>query len=86
MIVLAFLFGFADSSERAWVQGMFMGSVVAVIITLLLLLRFLDNPVQQGVGGLQPTAMERTELLIGQQLELIGSDVTIPCDDNGSPV
>ena len=36
------------------------------------------------VGGLQPSAMERTELLIDQQLAVIGGDITIPCDDAGS--
>ena len=45
-----------------------MGSVVAVIATMLLLLHFLDDPFHGGVGGLQPTAMERTEQLIDQQL------------------
>ena len=82
-IVFAFLFGFADSGDRVWVQAMFMGSVVAVITTMLLLLHFLDDPYHGGVGGLQPTAMERTEQLIDQQLAAIGSTVTIPCDSNG---
>jgi MFS family permease len=67
-IVLAFLLGFADKGDRAWVQAMFMGSVVAVIVILLMLLRFLDNPFHGGVGAVQPVAMERTELLIDQQL------------------
>ena len=52
---------------------------------MLLLLSFLDDPFHSGVGGLQPTAMERTELLIDQQLAVIGGDVTIPCDDAGTP-
>ena len=39
VIVLVYLFGFADSGERAWVQALFMGSVVAVIVTMLLLLQ-----------------------------------------------
>ena len=84
-IVLVYLLGFADSSERAWVQGMFMGSVVSVIVTMLLLFAFLDDPFRGDVGGLQPVAMERTELLIDQQLAVIGGDVTIPCDDAGVP-
>jgi amino acid transporter len=82
-IVLMFLFGFADSSERTWVQGLFMGSVVAIIVTMLLLLRFLDDPVHEGIGGLQPTAMQRTERLIDAQLDVIDADVAIPCDDAG---
>ncbi len=84
-IVLAYILGFADSSERRWVQGMFMGSVVAVITTMLLLLAFLDAPFRGDVGGLQPVAMERTQLLIDQQLAVIGGDITIPCDDAGNP-
>ena len=83
-IVLLLIFGFADSGERAWVQAMFMGSVVAVIVTLLLLLAFLDDPYQGGVGGLEPTAMERTVQVIEQQLAVIGDDVTIPCDEAGN--
>ena len=63
-IVLALLLGFADRGERWWVQALFMGSVVSIIVTLLLLLQFLDDPFHSGVGGLQPVAMERAELLI----------------------
>jgi hypothetical protein len=84
-IVLGYMFGFADSSERAWVQGLFMGSVVSVIATMLLLLNFLDEPFQDGVGGLQPAAMERAELLIDQQLAVIGGDIPIPSDPAGNP-
>ena len=65
-------------------QAMFMGSVVAVITTMLLLLHSLDEPFHAGVGGLKPVAMERTEQLIDRQLAVIGGDVTIPCDDTGS--
>ena len=69
-IVLVFLFGFADSSERAWVQGLFMGGVVSVVVTMLLLLGFLDDPFQDSVGGLQPVAMERSVRIIDQALEV----------------
>jgi amino acid transporter len=84
-IVFVFLLGLADSAERAWVSALFMGSVVAIIVTMLLLLRFLDDPIHSGIGGLQPTAMERIEQLIDQQLEVIGGDVPIPCDEAGVP-
>jgi hypothetical protein len=63
-----------------------MGSVVAVIASLLLLLQFLDNPYRGGVGGLQPVAMERSVQLIDQELATIGTNVTIPCDDQGVKV
>jgi hypothetical protein len=85
-IVLVYMLGFADSGERAWVQGMYMGSVVAVIVTMLLLLSFLDEPFRGDIGGLKPVAMERAELLIAQGLDVIGGDVNIPCDAEGSSV
>jgi amino acid transporter len=84
-IVLVFVLGFADSGERKTVQGLFMGSVVSVIVAMLLLLHFLDDPVQPGVGGLQPTAMERSLVLIDEGLEVIGGDIAIPCDATGNP-
>ena len=83
-IVLVYICGFADPGERAWVQAMYMGSVVSVIVTMLLLLQFLDDPFHTGLGGLQPEAMERTVLLIEQQLAAIDSDVVIPCDEAGA--
>ena len=52
---------FADSAERAVVQAMMVGSVIAVIAATLLLIRFLDDPFRDGVGGLQPVAMERAQ-------------------------
>jgi amino acid transporter len=84
-IILVFLFGMADSAERAWVPPLFAGSVVAVIAAMLLLLNFLDDPVHEGIGGLQPDAMERSLMLIDQALAIIGGEVTIPCDDSGVP-
>ena len=85
-IIFVFLFGMADRAERVWVPALFMGSVVAVIAAMLLLLKFLDDPFHGGVGGLQPVAMERSVQVIEQQLDVIGGDVTIPCDDQGVPL
>jgi hypothetical protein len=83
-IVFAYIFGFADSAERAWVQSLFMGSVVAVITTMLLLLTFLDEPFRGDVGGLEPDAMRRTERLIAQQLAVLDADIVLPCDAAGA--
>ena len=82
-VVLAFMFAFADSSERAAVQGLYMGSVISILVSMLLLLNFLDDPVRDGVGGLQPAAMERSEAIIRESLDAVGVVVDIPCDDTG---
>jgi hypothetical protein len=57
-VIFVFTLFFADRGERAYVQGLLIGSVVSVMTVLLLLLGALDNPFQTGVGGLKPVAME----------------------------
>lgn len=84
-IIFVFLLGMADRGERTWVPALFMGSVVAVITAMMLLLGFLDDPVHSGVGGLQPGAMERSLVLIDQEMAVVGVDVELPCDDSGAP-
>jgi hypothetical protein len=53
---------------------------------MMLLLRFLDDPVQEGFGGLQPVAMERSLQIIDQQLDVAQQDLTLPCDESGTPL
>jgi amino acid transporter len=85
-VIFVFTLFFADRGERAVVQGLLMGSVVSVIVTMLLLLYALDHPFNEGVGGLDPVAMERSLVLADRALEAIGDDVTIPCNDDGTPL
>ena len=77
---------FADRGERAVVQGMLIGSVVSVMAALMLLLHGLDKPFHDGVGGLQPVAMERSLRMIDQALGAVGAQVQLPCDALGRPV
>ena len=85
VIVVSYIFGFADSGERAVVQGLYIGSVVAIISAMLLLLSFLDDAVQPGVGGLEPVAMERSLVLIDQSLDAVDAEISPPCDAAGRP-
>jgi ABC-type multidrug transport system fused ATPase/permease subunit len=84
-LIFAFMLFFADSGERAVVQAMLIGVVVAVITAMLLLLNFLDNPVREGVGSLRPVAMERALEVIDQELTIAGQDAPPPCDAQGNP-
>jgi hypothetical protein len=84
-VIFVYTLFFADRGERAFVQALLMGSVVVVMATMLLLLRALDNPFHEGVGGLEPVAMERTLRLVDNALTAIDVDVPIPCDDTGAP-
>ena len=82
-VIFAYLLFFADPAEGPATQGMLMGSVTVVICVLLLLLTFFDHPHGDGVGRLQPTAMERTLRLIEIETEAVGVVVEAPCDEHG---
>ena len=85
LIVLGFILTFADSGERAVVQALYMGGTLATILSMLLLLNFLDDPVRGGVGGLQPVSMERSLVIMQESLDAVGVDLTVPCDEDGRP-
>ena len=84
-VIFVFMLFFADRGERARTQALLMGSVAAVITTMLLLLGFLDSPFHDDVGGLRPVAMERSLRAIDEALADIGVEVRIPCDAEGRP-
>jgi hypothetical protein len=85
-VIFVYMLFFADKGERAVVQALLMGTVTSVIVTMLILLQFLDNPFHGGVGSLRPEAMERTLLIIDQELREAGQDEPLPCDTRGNPV
>ncbi|MFL5950580.1 MAG: hypothetical protein ACJ74M_03155 [Gaiellaceae bacterium] len=82
-VICVFMFFFADSGERAVVQGVLIGSVVAVIGVTLFLIRFLDDPLRPGYGSLQPVAMERTLNLLALERRVVGQKGPLPCDAQG---
>jgi len=86
VVIFTFMLFFADRGERAVVQGMLIGSVVAVIAALLILLQALDEPFHGGVGGLQPVAMERSLRIVDEALGSVGVQVRLPCDAHGEPL
>jgi len=84
-VIFVYMLFFADSAERAVTQGMMMASITVVIGLLMLLLVFFDHPQGDGVGRLQPTAMERTLRTIDDEIRLTNLQVTPPCDARGIP-
>lgn len=83
-VVVTFLLFYADPGEPARSQALLMGSVVGVIVAMMLLLRFLDDPYQSGIGGLEPDAMERTLVLVERIVDIGGVDAPVPCDAGGA--
>jgi hypothetical protein len=83
-VLFWFMLFFADSAEGPVVQATLMGGVTIVITATLLLINVLDNPFRDGVGGLQPVAMERTLEIIDQELSVAGQATAPPCDASGN--
>jgi hypothetical protein len=82
-VIFVYMLFFADRGERAVVQAMMIGTVAAVIVTTLVLIRFLDNPFHAGYGSLQPVAMERTLRIVDQQRAVVRAFRPLPCDEEG---
>jgi hypothetical protein len=86
VVIFVFMLFFADSGESAITQAVLMGSVTTVMVSMLLLIGFLDNPFHEGVGGVRPVAMERTLRIIDEALQAVDARVALPCDARGAPV
>jgi hypothetical protein len=82
-ILFVFMLFFADSGERAFVQGTMIGGVAILVSSLLVLLWFLDNPYHGGAGALRPVAMEATLGLLQDEARIVGG-VEPPCDRAGT--
>jgi len=82
-VVFIYTLFFADSGERALVQAVLMGAVVAVITATLLLIGFLNQPFHRGYGELRPVAMERTVRILEQEQDVVGATGALPCDADG---
>ena len=75
VVVFVFMLFFADPGEGAVTQAVLMGSVATVVVSMLLLIAFLDSPFHKGVGGVRPVAMERTLRIIDEALQAVGEHV-----------
>jgi hypothetical protein len=82
-VLFLYILFFADRAERAVTQAMLMGSVVVVMTFLLLLLSFFNKPYGDGLGKLQPLAMERTLRIIDEEIDAVDLELTPPCDQHG---
>ena len=83
VVIVVYMLFFADPGEGAITQSMLMGGATLVVTVLILLLMFFDNPHGGGLGTLQPTAMQRSLRLIDAEINVVGLDITPPCDPEG---
>ncbi len=82
-VIFGYTLLFADSAEGAVPQGVLMGAIATTVVTLMLILYSLDHPFVEGVGGLEPVAMERNLSMMQDALAELSVDVPIPCNERG---
>jgi hypothetical protein len=82
-VVFAYMLFFADSGERALSQAMLIGSATTVLVVTLLAIDALDNPYGAAVGSIEPSAMERSLLLLDEARGALGATGPLPCDEQG---
>ena len=60
VVVIASVALFADREEAAVTQAAMVAAVAIIVVSGLVLVRFLDRPYEGKSGSIKPTAMERT--------------------------
>lgn len=86
VVIFVYMLFFADRAEGAITQAVLMGSITSIIVAILLLIRFLDSPFHEGVGGVRPVAMERTLRIMDEELRIADRRIVLPCDAEGTAV
>ncbi len=81
-VAVALQLGMADPSERLRVHGLLVAGVASVIAAGLLIVYFLDHPYQRHTGGIRPTAMHQTLVMMGG----IQPNLRPGCSQTGRPV
>jgi Protein of unknown function (DUF4239) len=84
-VVFAFMLFFADSGEGAGAQAMLMGSATTVIVLTLTAIVALDNPYRDGLGRIEPVAMERSLRILDTARAVLNETARLPCDGRGAP-
>ncbi len=86
ILVLVFAYLFADPGELAIAQTAIAGTLVAMFVTSLLVIQFLNHPYSKGSGGLKPTDMTRVLGQIDAASKTLGVHLRLPCDPAGRPI
>jgi hypothetical protein len=86
VLVFVFAFFFADRAEGKLPQAVMIGTLAVMLVSSLLVVRFLDQPYASGVGGLKPVDMTRRLAQVDQAIRTLGVQVPIPCDAAGRPL
>jgi hypothetical protein len=79
VIVIASVCLFADADEARIPQVAMIAGVAGLVVSGLLLVRFLDKPYENKSGSIKPTAITRAIALMGQARPGGNREAALPC-------
>jgi hypothetical protein len=84
-VLFGYMLFFADRGEGAGAQAMLMGSATTVVVLTLMAISSLDSPYRQGLGQIEPVAMERSLRILESARAVLNERAPLPCDARGAP-
>jgi Protein of unknown function (DUF4239) len=85
-VLFGYMLFFADRGEGVGAQAMLMGSATTVVVLTLMAISSLDSPYRQGLGQIEPVAMERSLRILDAARAVLNERGPLPCDGRGAPV
>ena len=83
-VLFVYMLFFADSAEMRRSQAMLIGSATTVVVVTMLVIYALNNPYRPGMGNIEPTAMERTLVILDEARAAVGDETQVPCAADGT--
>jgi Protein of unknown function (DUF4239) len=84
-LVVGYMCLYADPAEPRFVQAAMIGAITAVVVSGLLIVRFLDHPYEDHTGSIKPVEMTRTLGLMQAARRTVDPPPRVPCDAVGRP-
>jgi hypothetical protein len=81
-VAIALQLSMADPRENVGVQSVLVAGFAGVVVAGLLIVNFLDHPYQRHTGGIQPTAMRQTLVMI----RTLQPGLRVGCSPSGEPL
>jgi len=84
-LIVAYMCFHADAGEAPVVQAMMMGSIAAMVVAGIVVVRFLDRPYHSGHGSIEPIAMTTTLEHVEAASAAARVQAADLCDELGRP-
>jgi hypothetical protein len=84
-LLVGFTCLFADPGEPLFIQAAAIAAITTVVVSGLLVVRFLDRPYENQSGSIKPVEMRRTLDLLESDQRRVPDSLRIPCDARGRP-